>query len=99
MPSPLGRVTEHSEVGRGANVPKCGIFRYIVLPSSVTPIGVPPSPKGKAFLQLQHEFQHFFLIDDAGMALGFALEGSQILRRGDLGHGFQPLHEGEFIAA
>ena len=50
-PSPLGRVAEQIEVGRGLYVPKRGTFRYLVPFSSVTADAVPPSPEGKALLR------------------------------------------------
>ena len=51
LPSPLGRVAERSEVGRGS-LPHCICFAFSqkAYPKNLfrQPFGLPPSPKGKA---------------------------------------------------
>ena len=64
MPSPLGRVAEHSEVGRGAV--KCCVLpaftrsSHCLHASSVMPYGMPPSPEGKAYLPDKLQFIALF---------------------------------------
>ena len=53
------------------------------------------SPVG---LQMQDVVQHVFLVDDAGVALGLALQTSQIFRDGHTRHGGQPRHLVELAA-
>ena len=67
-PSPLGRVAEQSEVGRGAV--KCCVYiripanTYCLHTSSVMqtgseePVCMPPSPKGKAWVRLTFKQQY-----------------------------------------
>ena len=51
MPSPLGRVPPEGAGEVRWAVPDCTRLGEGVLPSSVSPCGLPPSPEGKAFLR------------------------------------------------
>ena len=62
LPSPLGRVAERSEVGRGS-LTYCflALFRKMA-PENLfrQPFGLPPSPKGKARRFALQNYKHHF---------------------------------------
>ena len=64
LPSPLGRVAERSEVGRGS-LTYCflALFRKMA-PENLfrQPFGLPPSPKGKARRFALQYFKHQFAV-------------------------------------